>query len=133
MRYPAAEKLEIIRLVEGSHLPVAGPMARESVVPAVEGRTGTPIRAESGAPADAILRPPDDLELLGGGVSHSRSPPAPVMLFLSSRFSSVRSATASFSAAASARSSFTSGLVAWRAVSPARRRLPASRNSFDQL
>ena len=30
------------------------------------------------------------------------------------------------------RSSFTSGLVAWRAVSPARRRLPASRNSFDQ-
>ena len=27
----------------------------------------------------------------------------------------------------------TSGLVACRAVSPARRRLPASRNSFDQL
>jgi hypothetical protein len=46
---------------------------------------------------------------------------------LSSRFSSVRSVTASLSAAASARSSFTSGLVAWRAVSPARRRLPASR------
>jgi hypothetical protein len=34
---------------------------------------------------------------------------------------------------ASARYVFTSLLVAWRAVSPARRFLPASRNSFDQL
>ena len=28
MRYPAAEKLEIIRLVEGSHLPVRRALAR---------------------------------------------------------------------------------------------------------
>ena len=40
------------------------------------------------------------------------------MLFLSKRFSSVRSATASLRAAASCRSSLTSGLVACRAVSP---------------
>ena len=37
------------------------------------------------------------------------------MLFLSRRFSRVRSATASFSADASCRRSLTSGLVAWRA------------------
>ena len=30
----------------------------------------------------------DDLQLLGGGVPHALSPPSPVMLFLSSRFSS---------------------------------------------
>jgi hypothetical protein len=47
--------------------------------------------------------------------------------------SRVRSATTSLSAAASARSSFTSGAVAYRAVSPASRCLPALRNSFDQL
>ncbi len=38
---------------------------------------------------------------------------------------------ASFRADASARSSFTSGLVACLAVSPASRFFPASRNSFD--
>ena len=31
MRYPAAEKLEIIRLVEGSHLPVRRTLARIGV------------------------------------------------------------------------------------------------------
>lgn len=36
-------------------------------------------------------------------------------------------------AADSERSSLISGEVAWRAVSPASRCLPASRNSFDQL
>jgi hypothetical protein len=44
------------------------------------------------------------------------------MLFLSRRFSRVRSATTSLSAAASARSSFTSGAVACRAVSDCLRR-----------
>jgi len=34
MRYPAAEKLEIIRLVEGSHLPVRRTLARIGVPPA---------------------------------------------------------------------------------------------------
>src|SRR3984957_15911542 len=52
--------------------------------------------------------------------------------FLSSRFSRVRSATTSFNACASRRRSFTSSEVAARAVSPASRLLPASRNSFDQ-
>jgi hypothetical protein len=47
-------------------------------------------------------------------------------------FSSVSSATTSFSAPASRRSSFTSSDVAARAVSPARRFFPASRKSFDQ-
>src|SRR5690606_14810724 len=75
----------------------------------------------------------DDLELLGCGVSHSSSPPSAIMLFLSRRFSSVRSATASFSARVSRRRSWTSPVVAARAVSPASRRLPASRNSFDQV
>ena len=51
------------------------------------------------------------------------------MLFLSSRFSNICSASASFRSRASARSDFTSLEVAWRAVSPARRFLPASRNS----
>ena len=51
------------------------------------------------------------------------------MFFLSRRFSRLRSATTSFSANASARRSFTSPGFAWRAVSPASRFLPASRNS----
>jgi transposase-like protein len=34
MRYPAAEKLEIVRLVEGSHLPVRRTLARIGVPPA---------------------------------------------------------------------------------------------------
>src|SRR5271163_3476618 len=54
------------------------------------------------------------------------------MLFLSRRFSRVRSATTSFKADVSRRRSFTSPEVAARAVSPANRRLPASRNSLDQ-
>lgn len=54
-------------------------------------------------------------------------------VFLSRRSSSACSATTSFSARASRRRSITSLLVAARAVSPASRRLPASRNSFDQL
>jgi hypothetical protein len=50
-------------------------------------------------PASALHRQmrcfdePDDLQLLGCGVSHSSSPPSPIMLFLSRRFSRVRSAT----------------------------------------
>jgi hypothetical protein len=79
-----------------------------------------------------LLDQPNDLQLLGGGVSHTPSSPAPIVLFFSSRFSSVSSATTSLSALASRRSSLTSSEVAARAVSPARRFLPASRNSFDQ-
>src|SRR5882757_6683677 len=74
----------------------------------------------------------DDLGLLGRRISHASSSPSPFMLFLSRRFSRVRSATTSFNAVASRRRSFTSPGVAARAVSPANRRLPASRNSLDQ-
>ena len=70
--------------------------------------------------------------VLGRAIPHVSSPPSPRTLFLSSRFSSICSASASFRLRASARNPFTSSLVAARAVSPARRFLPASRNSFDQ-
>src|SRR5690606_6606112 len=66
-------------------------------------------------------------------ISHSSSPPCPVMLFLSRRFSRVTSANASFRSRLARRNPFTSSLVAERAVSPASRLLPTSRNSFDQL
>ena len=87
----------------------------------------------------------DDLQLPGCGIPHSGSSLAivlgpmadkgspAIMLFLSRRFSRVRSATASFSALISWRRSFTSPEDASRAVSPARRRFPAYRNSYDQL
>ena len=52
-----------------------------------------------------LLDGPDDLELFGCGVPHSSSPPSAIMLFLSRRFSSVRSATHSFRARASRRRS----------------------------
>src|SRR4051812_44284318 len=77
-----------------------------------------------------LLDQPNDLQLLGGGVSHSSSPPSAIMLFLSSRNSSACSATTALSSCASRRKSLTSPLVAARAVSPAKRRLPASKNSF---
>src|SRR6516225_7902011 len=74
----------------------------------------------------------DDLELFGRGEPHVWSPPSAIMLFLSSRNSSACSATTSFKCCASRLSCLTSSVVAARAVSPASRRLPASRNSFDQ-
>src|ERR1700687_5443535 len=63
----------------------------------------------------------DDLGLLGCRISHASPSPPPLMLFLSRRFSRVRSATTSFKAVASRRRSFTSPDVAARAVSPANR------------
>src|SRR5258708_28270960 len=66
-----------------------------------------------------LLDQMDDLGLLGGWISHASSSPSPLMLFLSKRFSRVRSATTSFKAVASRRRSFTSPDVAARAVSPA--------------
>src|SRR5262249_61843935 len=74
----------------------------------------------------------DDLELLGGGGSHSPSPPSAIGLFLSSRNSRACSATTSFSSCASRRSSLTSSVVAGLAVSPPRRRLPGPVDSFCQ-
>ena len=53
--------------------------------------------------------------------------------FLSSRSSSVCSASTSFRSRFSRRRTLTSSVVAACPVSPASRFLPASRNSFDQL
>src|SRR5207248_2829160 len=104
------------------------PAATVSVVPAVK---GCPRNAELGQGTAhrqrRLFDQPDDLQLLGSGVSHAPSSPAPIVLFLSSRFSSRSSATASFKAPASRRRSLTSSELAARAVSPARRFLPASR------
>src|SRR5690606_10551404 len=106
----------------------------EAIIPSIEGR---PWNAQLFQRLPGwqmrLLDKPDDLKLFGGGISHSSSPPSPIMLFLSRRFSRVTSASASFRSRLSRRSAFTSSLVAERAVSPARRFLPASRNSFDQL
>ena len=116
-----------------ARLPVLQARRLEAIVPAVECRRldaqllQRPARRQMG-----LLDQADDLQLLGGGISHSSSPPSAIMLFLSSRNSSACSATTSFSSWASRLRSLTSPLVAARAVSPASRRLPASRNSLDQ-
>ena len=72
-----------------------------------------------------LLDEADDLKLLRRGESHGRSPPSPIMLFLSSRNSSACSATTSFKSCASRLSCLTSSVVAAPTVSPASRRLPA--------
>src|SRR5947199_5144756 len=104
------------------------------VVPAVERRWADAqyLQGSSGRQM-RLLDQADDLELLGAGESHASSPPSALMLFLSKRSSSACAATTSFRSWAWRLRSFTSSLVAARAVSPARRRLPASRNSLDQL
>src|ERR1700712_1880293 len=110
-----------------------GAAALVGVVPAVERRARDAELVQGGTHRQVgLLDQPDDLQLLGGRVPHASSPPAPLMLFLSRRFSRTRSATTSFSAPASRRRSLTSSAVAARAVSPANRFLPASRNSLDQ-
>src|SRR3974377_252496 len=110
-----------------------GTKAAIEIIPAIEGGPWDTELFEGGAHRQSrLLDEADDFELLRCGVSHSWPPPSPIMLFLRSLFSRVRSATASFRADASRRSSFTSSEVAARAVSPARRFLPASRKSFDQ-
>ena len=106
----------------------------EAVIPAVErpARNTQLVQSVLGWQV-RLLDDPDNLQLFCGGVPHSSSPPSAVMLFFRRRFSSVRSATHSLRARASRRRSCTSLVVALRAVSPARRRLPASMNSFDQV
>src|SRR5690606_2216357 len=109
-------------------------MGQETIIPAIEGwPRNTELVECLPSRQMRLFDQPDDLKLFRGGISHSSSPPCPVMLFLSRRFSRVRSASASFRSGLSRRSAFTSSLVAERAVSPASRFLPASRNSFDQL
>src|SRR6187455_743575 len=104
-----------------------------AIVPAVKSRGLNPQLLQRPAHRQmGLFDQADDLKLLGGGVSHSSSPPSAIMLFLSKRSSSACSATTALSSCASRRRSLTSPLVAARAVSPAKRRLPASRNSLDQ-
>src|SRR5215469_5861110 len=109
------------------------PATAVPVVPAVEGwPRNAEFRQGVAHRQWGLLDQPNDLQLLGGRVSHAPSSPTPITFFFSSRFSSVSSATTSFNALVSRRSSLTSSEVAARAVSPARRFLPPSRNSFDQ-
>src|SRR3546814_9934837 len=66
----------------------------EPVIPAVEGPTGDAELVQRAFGGQVrLLDDPDDLELLRGGIPHSSSPPSAIMLFLSRRFSRVRSAT----------------------------------------
>src|SRR4029079_3077425 len=109
------------------------PASAVPAIPAVEGRSrNAEFRQGVAHRQRRLLNQPDDLQFLGGGGSHAPSSPAPIVLFFSSRFSSMSSATTSFNAPDSRRRSLTSSEVAARTVSPARRFLPASRNSFDQ-
>src|SRR5690606_27164177 len=107
---------------------------KEAIIPAIEGRArNAELLQRAPRRQVRVLDQADDLQLLECGVSHSSSPPSAIMLFLRIRSSSACSATTSLRSRASLRSTFTSSLVAARAVSPASRFLPASRNSFDQL
>src|SRR3546814_2072983 len=110
------------------------PALEVAVVPVLEGpaRDAQLLQRALGRQV-RLLDDPDDLQLLGCGIHHSSSAPSAIMLFLSNRFSSVRLATHSLRARASRRRSCTSPVVAARAVSPAKRRLPASMNSFDHV
>src|SRR3546814_20818905 len=78
-----------------------------------------------------LLDDPNDLQLLGCGLPHSSSALSAIMLFLSNRISSGRLATYSLRTRASRPRSCTSQVVAARAVSPAKRLLPASMTSLD--
>src|SRR5271155_984085 len=107
------------------------PAVTIAIIPSVKGGAGN-TKLVQRALGRQVLDQPDDLGLLGCRISHASSSPSPFMLFLSRRFSRVRSATTSFKAEVSRRRSFPSPEVAARAVPPANRRLPASRNSLDQ-
>src|SRR5450755_4714865 len=99
-----------------------------SVIPAVERSAGDAEFVQGALGRQMrLLDQLDDLGLLGCRISHASSSPSPLMLFLSRRFSRVRSATTSFKAVASRRRSFTSPDVAARAVSPANRRIEPRR------
>src|SRR3954464_5808655 len=107
---------------------------QEPIIPAMEGGAGNAELLQRVARRQMrLLDELDDLQLLGGGISHSSSPPSAIMLVFRIRSSRACSATTSLRSPACLRSAFTSSLVAARAVSPASRFLPASRNSFDQL
>src|SRR5690554_4969357 len=107
---------------------------QEAVIPAIEGGArNAELLKRPPCRQVRLLDQPYDLQLLGCGISHSSSPPSAIMLFLRIRSSSACSATTSLRSRACLRRTFTSSLVAARAVSPASRFLPASRNSFDQV
>src|SRR5262249_39841064 len=111
-----------------------GPAGSIPIVPAIE-RRGVDAEHLQGSPGRQmrLLDQADDLQFLGAGEPHVSSPPSAIMLFLSKRNSRACWARTSFSSWAWRLRSLTASLVAARAVSPASRRLPASRNSFDQL
>src|SRR6185437_6818117 len=109
------------------------PAVTIAIIPSVKGGAGNTEFVQGALGRQMrLLDQLDNLCLFGCRISHASSSPSPFRLFLSRRFSRVRSATTSFKAVDARRRSFTSLEVAARAVSPANRRLPASRNSFDQ-
>src|SRR5829696_105108 len=70
------------------------PAGSVKIVPAVErGPWDAELLQGSANRQVGLLDQADDLGLFGCGVSHAASPPSPIMLFLSRRFSRVRSAT----------------------------------------
>src|SRR5271155_3380970 len=96
-----------------------GPGGTIRIIPAIEsGTRNVDLFQRAPNRQRGTLNKPDDLQLLGCGVSHASSPPSAIMLFLSSRNSSACSATTSFSSWAWRLRSLTSLLVAARAVSP---------------
>src|SRR5665213_2283113 len=77
-----------------------------SIVPAVErGARDAELFQRALGRQVRLLDQLDDLGLFGGRISHASSSPSPFMLFLSRRFSRVRSATTSFKADVSRRES----------------------------
>src|SRR5271169_3505801 len=98
----------------GQRLRPSSPIA---VVPAIEcGAWDAELVQRALGRQMRLLDQLDDLGLLGRRISHASSSPSPLILFLSRRFSRVRSATTSFNALASRRRSLTSPDVAARAV-----------------
>jgi len=89
------------------------PPVRPPIIPAAIGRAGDAQHGQRLASRQMRgFHGADDLQLFRCGIPHASHSPSPIMLFLSRRFPKVRSATTSFSAADSVRSSLTSGDVA---------------------
>src|ERR1700761_1980271 len=107
----------------GQRLRSSSPIA---VVPSVEGGAGNAELVQRALGRQMrLFHQRNDLGLLGCGISHASSSPSP-LIFLSRRFSRVRSVTTLFNAVASQRRSFTSLGVAALALSSAACRPPGT-------
>src|SRR5260370_42349560 len=96
------------------------------IIPAIKGGTrNADLFQRAPNRQGGTLNEPDDLKLLGCGVSHSSSPPSAIMLFLRRRSSSACSATTSFSSRVSRRRSLPSTLSPAPPASPPTLHLPS--------